>query len=1306
MSTNAHPQRHAITLSTIVLAAAAASMPASARPMFVAAGCVPGPNHLTSASTSAQVTNAINLAINNPSLLVTADATGMTQATLGTLGQFSNFVDTDGVFGTFIVTRSIYTGTNATAMATRLDGLLLRTCDSAGVSIDATGMTAGAVNVICARIGKVDSVLNLEGDKTLSLSAAALHGKVISGAGTVAVTADPLSTTSSLEGVSASVLSFPAVSPYFSIAATGRLSIQASRAHNCIIEGTGIVALSGGISVPVSISAITANVTFDADGVPGTSVASGATLTLRAAQANGLIVAGAGSTHVAGGIAANTDLTQVASGLVIDGPVAEGAALRLTAAQANGRSIAGAGSVDITPESSALTSDADFRGIATDGFSFDGSIAAGKTISINASQQSAMVVGDGTVDITGTSGNDSLSSPSILTKRVLRPGAGDDAVEGGSNVDVAVYAALLADASFGTSGGFSVSTAAEGTDSVSQVELLQFSDATVAVVGHGSVYGSLNQALAQAPAGTRIYGALHVDKDSFADAAGLSAVLARVVTGSVLTADIAGMNADQIAAMNGSYASFASVTGGSISIVRGGATIAQHVNLGAAVALAADGDSISIGAGDYVLSQQLAISHDITIHGAGAGTTRILAGFDTAASGDASALILVGEGRAVSIQGASIVAAGHSVATGILHKGTGSIEQCSFHSIASGADGVAIHALGSVAVRQSQFSGIGRAGVHFDGAGVAAGSFEQSTYAGRGAGSSAEFGVIVSGGAQASVSGATISNALAADSAGILISDASGAGTRVAVANSAITGNALGIAERGSGTVPAIVSVAGSNLSGNGVALDVASDAAASCNWWGTANADAIAAQAPGRARFSPFSADASGGCAGEGNVVLEGSGRSYASMSPALAAASAGSRLHAKSASYLDGALVINLADLTVDADAGATGFSLILGTADSVILAGAANIDLTGNARANILTANAGANQIDGGADRDTAVFAEPFAGISESGGALVIGSDSVRGVELLQFSDATVAIVGRAGSEIASLNDALALGGHRVYGELLVDRNSFTNAAALGALVGRIVSGSTVRVDATDMSVAQLGAIAVQLDHVVAAGIVGRIEIAAGFDPTAIGQIVAKLAPSAVLDVDALGMSAADLAALMPFIGRVDSLYNLALTNLQSGADITALLGKSVAAASAGRGLAQADATGMDSAKLALLAQNVGRIAAGGIGGTVLFASGASQLGDASIAAILSRVTVATHVRVDAAGIAPSTLALFQANIGLVDSFFGLALSNASSESELVDLLSRSDNGSASVVGASCANARWESSPRPSWARARSG
>ena len=667
----------------------------------------------------------------------------------------------------------------------------------------------------------------------------------------------------------------------------------------------------------------------------------------------------------------------------------------------------------------------------------------------------------------------------------MRGGLGDDAIQGGaSTVDAAVYAAGIASATFGAPGAqFTVSTPSDGTDTIGAVERLQFADATVVVVGGSSAHATLDAALAAAPAGSKLYGALHVTKDSFTDAASLGALLARVVPSSHLTADIAGMTAAQIDALNGAVASFASISGGTITVLRAGAAVAYHTDLGAAVAAAAPGDRVVLGSGDFVLAQQLVVSKDLAIVGSGAASTRIRAGFSSGSTGDARSLIVCETGRAVDISAATIDATGVSMREGILHKGTGAVRDVVFNGIqAAGAeDGIAIHVEGSVTLSNCVFTQIGRAGALLGG--TAAGVMEQLTYTGKGAGSAAEYGVIVDGSAHATLRTSAISNNLGvsvadgAVSAGILVRSAS---AQLEVVDSAITGNARGIVERSAGAGEASVSVSGSNLAGNGVAIDVRGDAAASCNWWGTVDADAIAGLAPGRVRFSPFSASQGGACSGEGAVVLAGplgeKGRSYTTVASALAAATAGDTLRVRSGSFADGALVVNLADLTVDAAAGATGFSLVLGSADSVVLAGAGDIALTGNARANTLTANAGANAIDGAAGIDTAVLAGAFTGISTSGSSLVIGSDTVTGVELLRFADRTVAIVGRAGSELATLNQALALGGgHHLYGQLAIDKNTFASAAELTALLGRFVAGSTVSVDVLGMNAAQLAAIA---------------------------------------------------------------------------------------------------------------------------------------------------------------------------------------------------------------------------------------
>ena len=84
---------------------------------------------------------------------------------------------------------------------------------------------------------------------------------------------------------------------------------------------------------------------------------------------------------------------------------------------------------------------------------------------------------------------------------------------------------------------------------------------------------------------------------------------------------------------------------------------------------------------------------------------------------------------------------------------------------------------------------------------------------------------------------------------------------------------------------------------------------------------------------------------------------------------------------------------------------------------LTGANNANLKGNGYDNVLTGNAGNNELDGGEEEDTAVFSGPSTEyeISKEGGTVTVsdgvadrdGTDSLRNIELLQFSDDTVAV-----------------------------------------------------------------------------------------------------------------------------------------------------------------------------------------------------------------------------------------------------------------------------------------------------------
>jgi len=91
---------------------------------------------------------------------------------------------------------------------------------------------------------------------------------------------------------------------------------------------------------------------------------------------------------------------------------------------------------------------------------------------------------------------------------------------------------------------------------------------------------------------------------------------------------------------------------------------------------------------------------------------------------------------------------------------------------------------------------------------------------------------------------------------------------------------------------------------------------------------------------------------------------------------------------------------------------------------LTGARNSNLSGNGWDNVLTGNAGDNILDGGEGKDTAIFRGPYADYTVNrlgkGRVMVVdsaagrdGSDILRGIELVKFSDRTVPIAKLTGA-----------------------------------------------------------------------------------------------------------------------------------------------------------------------------------------------------------------------------------------------------------------------------------------------------
>jgi hypothetical protein len=163
------------------------------------------------------------------------------------------------------------------------------------------------------------------------------------------------------------------------------------------------------------------------------------------------------------------------------------------------------------------------------------------------------------------------------------------------------------------------------------------------------------------------------------------------------------------------------------------------------------------------------------------------------------------------------------------------------------------------------------------------------------------------------------------------------------------------------------------------------------------------------------------------------------ANVQTAVSGAAAGNTVWVKTGSYAAGTATASVNNLTIDVASGVTGFSgVILAesvTDGAITVTGASALDVTGNAGNNVLTGNSQTNTLTGGAGNDTLVGLAGTnsynggSGIDQivySGSAVSYtlalngstvtvngpdGSDTLAGVETLQFADKRAVIVGNA-------------------------------------------------------------------------------------------------------------------------------------------------------------------------------------------------------------------------------------------------------------------------------------------------------
>ncbi len=284
--------------------------------------------------------------------------------------------------------------------------------------------------------------------------------------------------------------------------------------------------------------------------------------------------------------------------------------------------------------------------------------------------------------------------------------------------------------------------------------------------------------------------------------------------------------------------------------VNPGGTGGCSSSIQAAVAAASAGDTINVAAGTYTEVGQIVISKNLTIVGAGAGSTIIKTSVDTGNTGDPRGWFLVNSGVNFNLSKVKLDGTGHLVWQGIRDHGTGTISDCSITNIKfneSGPDyaGTGVVVFGSsVNVTNCTFSGIGRVGVLFFGTGVTGSTFSNNTYTGKGAGNWLDYGVEVGAGANATISGNTISGDTGvatvdgSTSAGILVTTFFGAGTAATITGNNITGNTDGIVVGFDASDTSAVQAHLNNITGNPDAgvVSTAPLVNATCNWWGAAN--------------------------------------------------------------------------------------------------------------------------------------------------------------------------------------------------------------------------------------------------------------------------------------------------------------------------------------------------------------------------------------------------------------------------------------------------------------------------------------
>ena len=286
--------------------------------------------------------------------------------------------------------------------------------------------------------------------------------------------------------------------------------------------------------------------------------------------------------------------------------------------------------------------------------------------------------------------------------------------------------------------------------------------------------------------------------------------------------------------------------------------VPDGLTIQAAVQAAASGDVINVDPGTFFETGQIVIDKNLTINGAGAGSTIIKPDHNTGSGyNTTSGWFYVHASKSfnlsdVTLDGTDLSDVQQTIQMAIQSRGTSVIEDCVIKNIKSAQyDGrgiVFLDGTGNV-VRRCIFENIQRIGVHIRGKALGLtppaapdADVEDCEYYGKGAGMWLDYGVEFGGGGTGSVDGCTFINnsGVAGDgstSAGVLVTDYYGTFTEAEIYNSDFSGCSTGIYVGYDDPDVSDVIANNNDLSGvlnYGIVAKMNTTVDATNNWWGS----------------------------------------------------------------------------------------------------------------------------------------------------------------------------------------------------------------------------------------------------------------------------------------------------------------------------------------------------------------------------------------------------------------------------------------------------------------------------------------